>query len=131
MACWSRSRRGALLLLALFALAGMLGRGFAPMAVAKGGADQAIIAALGGTLCHDTSDNSGAPEQPAKPGHMDCALCPACVPLGSAVLLPEPARVAFTPAHLPRMAWASPARPRAPPAVALIAASPRGPPALI
>ena len=119
-------------LLAVLVLAGVLVRG-APLAEAggRGGrADLALIAALGGTICHQDGGR-GAPEAPARPHMPDCAVCPICVLalaphaiLAGGVSVPERREVSG-----PAWLAVGPARALAVPAI--LAAQPRGPPVLI
>ena len=121
-------------LLAMLVLAGVLVRG-APLAEAggRGGrADLALIAALGGTICHqDGGGQQGAPGVPARPHMPDCAVCPICVlalaphaVLAGGIAVP-PRRAVSVPAWLA----VGPAQTLVVPAV--LVAQARGPPVLI
>lgn len=128
MSARPRPLRFASLLLALLALAGMTVRGLPP-AVAAVMPDLALIAALGGTICHDGAAGPVSPDRPAPlPG--PCVLCPVCAMTGAPGLLPAAPFVVAAADVAMRTPWAVSPPPGAPPAVALIAAQPRGPPAL-
>ena len=132
MAIW-RASRSLCLLLALF---GLLARGLPPgpgagASAAPTAVDLAIIAALGGTLCHDGGTAPGAPDAPVPRHDGACLLCPVCGPAGAQGVLLA-AVTAIPPAAVARpVQWAAAPPPRAPPSVPMLAAPPRGPPALV
>ena len=91
----------------------------------------ALVLQGDGPICHAPAP-PGTPAPPTQQHHVpDCAFCPLCVSLstppivlpGTAPALPAPQVVAFRRPGLPPPA-------NAPPAVPLLAAQPRGPPAL-
>ncbi len=90
-----------------------------------------MIAALGGTLCHEGGSGPLAPDAPAPARGADCMLCPVCVAAGPTGMLPVAAVALPVPETVRRFQWAIATPPRAPPAIPLIAAQPRGPPILI
>ena len=126
--------RFAYLLLALLTLVGMTVRGLplakAAGAKAAGAPDLALIAALGGTICHDGAAGPPVPDPPA-PFSGPCVLCPVCGMANGAGVLPVSAFGMAAADVTVRVPWAVSPPPRAPPVVAWIAAQPRAPPVLI
>jgi len=135
MAIW-RTSRCLCLLMALPALLGLLARGVPPVPgmgapAASPAVDLAVIAALGGTLCHDGGTAPDTPDAPAPRHDGACLLCPVCGPAGTPGVLPAAAPILPPTAIARPMQWAVAPPPRAPPSVPMLAAPPRGPPALI
>ena len=129
------NRRRVPAVIALLALLGLFARGMTPaapgMSLMPGPTpvDRAVIAALGGTLCHDGDPGPASPDTP-KHG-ADCLLCPLCGPAGTPAFLPAEATPLPLAKPRPRLHWAIAGPPRAPPPRPLIAAQPRGPPILV
>jgi len=114
------------LLLALWALLVQLCAG-AIVPVQAAVLDPAALLAAG-AICHVETGEGQQGQAPASPN--DCALCPLCLVAALPAAVPVPAPTIPAPRLIVLPAYARPAQPRAPPAVPLVAAWPRGPPAL-